>query len=386
MAQAFEENFARRGELGASVCVIHKGERVVDLWGGCADRKTGQPWERHTMGTVFSSTKGIAAAALLMLLDRGLYELDAPVADYWPEFAEHGKGTITVRTLLCHRAGLCALDAPLTLDDLEDPAKKAAAAAAQAPLWEPGTDQGYHAVTFGLYAAELFARLSGERLGTFIEREIRGPLGIDLYLGLPRALNERVSTLYRARPRTVLTEVIPRALSGLTYEGKVYRAVMKKGTCTHRAFANPPELGLKGIHNFNTPRVRGMELAWCNGVTNARGLATLYAALLGMAGPEPLVRRTTLEPVFERQSWAEPDRVLLKRMGFAQGFVKEERHLFSPNPRSFGHPGAGGALGWADPDAELAIGYVMNQMDFRIRSPRALALCHAAYRCVAHNN
>lgn len=382
--RVFEENFARRGECGASLCVWHDGEVVVDLWGGLRARKRKLMWERDTLATVFSSTKGLVALCFLMLADRGTVDYDAPVADYWPEFAHGGKQDITVRTLLNHRSGLVGIDEPITLDMLEnEPDEVARILAEQAPHWEPDTDQGYHGVTYGLYAAELFRRITGESIGSFLNREVAEPLGADVFIGLPPELEDRVATNYAAGPREVAFGVIPNLLFGRTTEGRVYRQVVR-GKDTAKAFANPKELGPQGIRNFNSPRVHQMELPWGNGIGNARGLCRVYSALAngGSIDGVELVKSASIEPIHERQSWADRDRVLRKPIGWSQGFVKEESNLFGPNSTGFGHPGAGGALGWCDPTARVAIGYALNKMDYRIRSLRALALCRAIYRCL----
>lgn len=378
---AFVQNVKRGGEIGAGLCITHRGETVVDLWAGVADRATGRPWGPDTLNVVFSVTKGMAATALLMLADRGLLDYDRPVAHYWPEFAAHGKEAITVRTLLCHRAGLVALDEPLTLDDFEQrPEKVARACAEQHPFWAPGTDQGYHGVTYGPYVAELFRRVAGESIGTFLAREVAGPLGADVYLGAPEHVRDRVATNYPVGKVEAATQVIPKLLLHRGTEGRVYRQVAFKGLAA-KAFGNPPELGAKGMNNWNDPRVQRLELPWANAVASARGLARVYAALAngGAVDGVRLVQPEVIEPLFARQSWSERDRILRRPMGWSQGFVKEGPAIFSPNLESFGHPGAGGSLGWCDPKARVSIGYVINRMGHHIRSPRALALCKALY-------
>jgi len=382
---AFAENFDARDEVGASLCVWHEGEKVVDLWGGVADPETGRPWEADTLGLVFSVTKGLSATALLMLADRGLLDHDVPVAHYWPGFAAAGKGDVRVRTLLNHRAGVCAIDAPLTLDDLEDPVHRVVPALeAQRPLWEPDTAQGYHGVSFGPYAAELFRRVAGKTLGTFLREEVAGPLGADVHLGLPASEEPRVARVIPSSTWTRLTRALPAGLLGYGVEGRILRAAVRPKTLTARAFANPKALGATGLSNFNTARVHRMELPWANGIVSARGLARVYAALAhgGSLDGVRLVSPEIVSEVMRRQSWG-MDRVLRKTMGFSLGFVKEEPHLFSPYREAFGHPGMGGSLGLADPPRHLAIGYVCNHMSWKLRSPRALALAHAIYRCVA---
>jgi len=386
----FEDNFMRRGEVGASLCVWHQGERVVDLWGGTRGKGDERPWEADTLTTVFSCTKGVASMALLKLIERGALELESPVAHYWPEFGVPAEGrgadeareakraTITVRTLLNHRSGLVGLRAPLTLDELED-LDLVATRLAQEPLaWLPGERQGYHAITYGLLVAELFRRASGEPIGDFIARELAEPIAADFFLGLPEAEVERCAPIIPNEPKDILTGIVPSLFKTHGNEGRFYRGALLGGA-GKLAFGQPEALGARGLKNFNTPRVRRLQLAWANGMSSARGLARLYQALL--AGE--LVDLSLIEPLKERQSWQERDEVIRKPMGFSQGFVKEQTSLFSPNTESFGHPGAGGALGWADPREGLAIGYVMNKMGYHVRSPRAVALCHAIYDSIA---
>ena len=385
VADTFAENFRRRGELGASFCAILDGEPVVDIWSGVADPATRAPWQTDTISTLFSATKGLAATGLLVAADRGKLDYDAPVTRYWPEFGRAGKGEITVRALLNHRAGVVGFDKPVALADFEErPERVREAMEAQSPVWSPDTDQGYHGVTFGPYAGELFRRAMGESLGVFLAREVFLPLGAEVHLGLPAALEPRVARMVPAPALERLTQGLPKLLFSRGLDGRVYRQAFHKHSDVRRAFAHPGDLGLRGLQNFNSPRVHGLELPWANGLGNARGLARLYAALAsgGEFDGVRVVRPETLTPLRERQSWVERDRVLRKPLGFAQGFIKEETQLFSPNPAAFGHPGAGGTLGFADPDARLGIGYVMNQMTHHIRSPRAIALCHSLYRCL----
>jgi len=378
---AFVANFAERGEIGAAVSVWHEGEKVVDLWAGTADVDTKRPWNEDTLGVLFSATKGLVATCLRMLADRGQLDIDAPVTRYWPEFGQKGKERVTVGTLLDHRAGLVGLDYPIGFDDLEDqPARVAPHLAAQAPAWEPGTAQGYHGVTFGLYAAELFRRVEGRTIGAFLRDEVAGPLGADVHMGIPDSLEPRVATLIPTS-REKFTRIIPAMILGYGVEGRIYRSALRRSSDTARAFANPSVLGIRGVPNFNLPRVHQMELPWANAVATASGLARVYAAMAhgGQIDDVRLVSPEALDEVKRRRSWA-MDRVLHKQMGFSLGFLKDEPHLFSPNRESFGHPGAGGALGWADPVRNVSIGYVMNRMSWRLRSPRAVALAQAVNR------
>lgn len=384
--RVFEENFTRRGEIGASLCVWYQGEQVIDLWGGTQVRGAEVPWEPDTLTTVFSCTKGVAAMCLLKLVEQGALDLEAPVSRYWPEFGvpvegpnaiperEKMRASLTVRTLLNHRAGLVGLRAPLSLDELEDLDVVAARLAREPLAWVPGEQQGYHAITYGLLVAELFRRVAGEQLGPYISRALAGPLGADFFMGLPPEEDGRCASIIPNELKDILTGVLPSLLTRQGNEGRFYRGALLGGA-GKLAFGQPAALGARGLKNFNTARVRRLQLAWANGMSNARGLARLYQGLLG----GEIVAPALLKPLQDRQSWQARDSVIRKPMGFSQGFVKEQTSLFSPNPESFGHPGAGGALGWADPREGLAIGYVMNKMGYHVRSPRAVALCHAIY-------
>jgi len=384
-AERFAAHVREGAEIGAGFAVFHRGRCVIDLWGGRADVARGQPWVRDTRIVVFSATKGLAAMALALLADRGQLAWDTPVATYWPGFAANGKQAISVRTLVNHRAGLVGLDEPLTMDDCVVPERRARLLRAledQRPAWEPGTSQGYHALTYGMYVRELFERIAGEDLGGFLRRELFEPLGAEVSLGTPAELDPRIATLYGISRSTRLVHLLAAAIRGRTTEGRIARAVLGRHSLPRAAFGNPPT-GREGIAVYNSPRVRRAALAWASATASAQGLARAYVPFAsgGVAFGRSYLRAATLVPIHARQSWSERDLVLQKPIGWSQGFVKEQPELFSPNPESFGHPGLGGALGWCDPVAELAIGYVTNRLDWRVRSPRALALCHALYAC-----
>lgn len=384
LRRVFGENFEKRGELGASLCVWHAGRKVVDLWGGHQDAKKTIAWQEDTINIVFSSTKGLVALCFLMLAERGDFSYEETVASYWPEFGEGDKESISIRTLLNHRSGLIAVDKPITLDSIgNDRGGVAAILAEQKPYWSSGEDQGYHGVTYGLYAGELFQRIAGVSLGSFLATEVAAPLQADVHLGLAAEHAARVGPIVPASTKDKLLGVLPRLIFDRGTEGRVYRQIVM-GKETAKAFANPKELGPLGIQNFNRPDVHALELPWCNAIASARGLAKVYAALAngGELDGVRIAASESIRPVQERQSWSEQDRILRKPMGWSQGFVKEADNMFSPNRESFGHPGAGGALGWCDPIANLSIGYVPNKMSFHIRSPRARALAQAAYRCI----
>lgn len=385
VAEQFAAQLRDRSEIGAGLAVYHHGRCVVDLWGGHADVAHARPWAADTRIVVFSVTKGLAAMALALLADRGQLDWDAPVATYWPGFAAAGKHAITVRTLVDHRAGLLGLDVPLTMDDCLLPDRRdrlVAALEQQRPAWEPGTLQGYHAITFGMYVRELFERITGEDLGAYLQAQLFDPLAADVSLGTPPEVDARIATLYPPRMATRVLRMFGAALRGGTAEARMFRAVLARRSFPRAAFGNPRQ-GRDGVAEYNDPRVRRAVLAWASATASARGLARAYVPFAsdGAAFGRRYLSPATLAPVLMRQGWSDCDLVLQKPIGWSHGFVKEETTMFSPNPEAFGHPGMGGALGWCDPTAGLAIGYVMNRMDWRIRSPRAVALCHALYAC-----
>ena len=383
--RAFADNF-KHGEVGASFAVYRRGELVVDLWAGLANVEKQTPWERDTIGILFSSTKGLASTVLLRLHDQGKLDYDAKVTDYWPEFGQNGKEGVTVRTLLCHRSGLTGIETPLDLDDLESPQKKAEAVEQQRLFWPPGSQQGYNAISYGLYAAELARRITGESLAETFRKEVAEPLGADLHIGLDPKHDHRMATLYPAGRRDKIRTILPNVLFKRSPEGKTYRRYIANydGGFVRKAFGQPEVLGITGANNFNLPRVHRMELAWGGGIGNARGLAKVYGALAngGTLDGHTLVSPGVIEPLTRRDSWTDRDRVLNRPMGFTLGYVKENPGIFGPSTRAFGHPGAGGVLGWCDPDANLSIGYVMNKMHLNLRSPRAMRVANAVYACL----
>jgi len=354
------------------------------VWGGLADTRRGVPWERDTRAMVFSVTKGFAAMALHLLADRGLLDFDAPVATYWPGFARGGKERLTVRTLLNHRGGLAWIDTPLTLEEcIEDSGRDKVldAIERQRPAWAPEASQGYHAITFGLYARELFERVAGEPLDDFLRRELFEPLGSDVYLGAPMSFDAKTATLYP--PRTgerIAKTVFNTLLFPRSTEAKITRGSLSLESKQRKAFLNPA-VGGRGLDRFNEIDVRRATLAWVSATASAHGVARSYLPFAsgGTHDGRRYLKPETIEPVHRRQGWQEVDEILQKPIGWSEGFLKEERHLFSPVPQSFGHAGMGGSLGWCDPVHDLAWGYVMNRMDWRVRSPRALNLCHAIY-------
>lgn len=369
--RAFAENL--RLERGAAVAVEAGGELVVDLWAG--EAAPGRPWAADTLCTVFSATKGLVATAFLALIDQGLVEVEAPVARYWPAFAQAGKQDITVRQLLEHRAGLAWVERPLDLETLADLPALAAVLAAQAPVLPPGT-QAYGATAWGKYAAVLYWQITGETVGRWLGRLGRERMGLDLHLGLAPAHAGRVASLVPPGAGDLALHVAPSFVGGRDHDARIYRAALRPRSPTAQAIANPPRLGRKHLHRLCAPEVLEVELPWVGAVATASALARWYGALARDGAP--LVSPRAARLPYGRVPLVE-DRVVHKRLAWSYGFLKEEPGMFSPTGEGYGHPGAGGSIGWAEPGARVGIGYVMNRLDPRLRSPRTLRLSRAVW-------
>lgn len=364
--EAFAANFATLGDRGAAVTVYRDGHKVVDLWGGTRDVDGTEPWERDTAQIVRSATKGVAAAVLLLLAQRGQLDPDAPVGAYWPEYKAHGKEHTRVRHLLAHRAGVPAVDRPLTPAEAADPDLTAAAVAAQTPAWEPGAEHGYHAQTYGWLTGELVRRVTGRTIGRWIADELAGPLDLDLWVGLPESVAGRVG-------RVAQTEA-PATPGGLKTRPKraVSDAYADPGSLTRRAFA-----AITPMPDENDPAYRAAVLPASNGIATADGLARFYAALIGEVDGVRLFTPETLAAARSEQS-AGPDRVLVVNTRFGLGYMLHGGASPLLSPGSFGHPGRGGALGFADPESGIAFGYVTNGFRKSVTAdPRAQALIRA---------
>ncbi|HZP46132.1 MAG TPA: serine hydrolase domain-containing protein [Candidatus Binataceae bacterium] len=365
---AFAENFAKRGEVGAAVSVVVDGRCVVDLWGGHADKAKTTPWNRDTIVNVWSTTKGLCAMCAHRLADQGKLDLDVPVANYWPEFAAAGKGSIKVTQLLNHKAGLAAIRAPLQLDDVFNWTRVTEELARQEPWWTPGSKHGYHAITFGWLVGEVVRRVSGKSLGTYFRDEIARPLGAEAYIGIGPEFDARTAEIIFAPPPQ-------------PGEPNLFAEMLKDPTSVSAmAIFNPP--ALFQATTTNSRAWRAAEIPGANGHANARGLARIYGAL-ARGGEIDGIRVLSARQIgrcYTEQSNG-PDAVLPITTRFSLGFMlSQPEAMLGPNPRAFGHPGAGGSLGFADPDAKVGFGYVMNQMSSEaLMDPRPKALIDAIY-------
>ncbi|KAF4405432.1 MULTISPECIES: serine hydrolase domain-containing protein [Streptomyces] len=373
---AFIRNFAERGERGAAVSVHQGGRPVVDLWAGTADPYGTEPWAEDTVQVLRSAGKGVAAAVPLMLHQRGQLDLDAPAGTYWPEFKAAGKERVLVRHLLNHRAGVPVLDSPLTPDEALDGVSGPAAVAAQAPVWEPGAAHGYHAQTFSWLLTELVRRVTGRSLGRWIAEEISGPLGLDLWIGLPQSRQHRAGRIADVEAPA------PPAAAGLRVRPRqsVADAYRDPESLTRRAFT-----AIDPLPDENTTAYRAAELPASNGTGTARSLSRFYAALIGTVpgARRPLFVPATLTMARTEES-AGPDRVLVVPTRFGLGHMLHGPACPLLGSGSFGHPGRGGSLGFADPESGLAFGYVTNGLQRSVTAdPRAQALIRALRGCAS---
>jgi CubicO group peptidase (beta-lactamase class C family) len=370
--ETFVENFVRRGELGGACCAFHHGEKVVDLWGGIRNKQTGEPWEQDTLVVVHSATKGLAAMTLAIAHSRGWLDYEQPVSSYWPEFAQHGKERITVRQLLAHQAGLFAIDEPVDRSVIADLDRLAIVLARQKPVWEPGTRQAYHGLTLGFYEGELLRRVDPQQrsLGQFFQDEIATPLGEDFYIRLPEAIpNSRLATLVPPGPIDMLLGFPLRlALAAFNPRSNIYRALG----------ANP---GTGVYQDERSIYARNLEVPAGGGVGTARAIARAYS-VFATGGHELGLRNETLEllaapPISPKRGFYDE---CLKSRGirFSLGFAKPSASFPFGSPSSFGSPGAGGSLGFADPIVEVGYAYVTSKMGTRLNGdPRDKALREA---------
>ncbi|HEY8699034.1 MAG TPA: serine hydrolase domain-containing protein [Rhizomicrobium sp.] len=363
--EAFRDNFEKRGEPGAALAVSLDGRPVVDLWGGWADRARSTPWQRDTLVNVFSVSKAFCAICALRLVERGLVDLDAPLAECWPEFAACGKETITLRHVLSHRAGMAAVRRELPDGAALEWETITRALAEQKPWWEPGRAHGYHVNTFGFLVGEVVRRVTGKTLGTMLREEIARPLGADIHIGLAAREHSRVAEF-------------------LWPSGTLPRPSIETDLDLMRwnAYWNPP--GISGSNWVNKAAWRLAEIPSTNGHATARGIARVYAALANWGaidGIRILDEPTLHAALIEHSNGT--DLVSGRQTCFGLGFqlTHPERPL-GPNAGAFGHFGAGGALGFCDPDADIAFGYVTCDMGPRWQNPRNRALIDAVFGCV----
>jgi len=356
--EIFVENLKNGSEIGGAVAFTLDGKSVVDLWGGYQDKNQARPWESDTLVNVYSTTKGMTAICAHQLVEKGLLDLSKPVAHYWPEFSAQGKENLPVHYLLSHRAGLPAVKDPLPEGTIYDWERFTAALAAQEPWWEPGTQHGYHAITFGHLVGELIRRVSGQTVGTYFKENIAGPLDADFYIGVGPEFDSRISDLHGTMASSDPSAEMPDLPEPIR---QFMRDMSDPSTMTGAAFNNPPIP--EGA--VNSRAWRQAEIPAANGHGTARALARIYGALArgGEVDGIRLLETETIDRAITQQADG-PDAVLGGiPMRFGLGFMLRSMIMpLSPSPRAFGHPGAGGSIGMADPDAGVGFGYTMNKM------------------------
>ena len=382
IVEVFEQNFELHDEVGAGFSVYLEGEEVVNLTGGVAD-DAGRPYDEDTLQLIFSSTKGATAVCANLLVERGELDIDAPVVQYWPEFGAHGKGDIPVSWLLCHKSGLITTDRRMSFDEALDWDVVVEALADSHPRWEPGTQHGYHAVTYGWLVGEVVRRVSGKSLGQFFADEVAAPLGLDFWIGLPEDRFDRVSPLI---PMSVALGVAtspdgPADGSSALGLDELLTQFLGPDNLIGPALSAPGG-ALGPEHVWNDPRLWAAQVPAANGVTNAPGLARMYAALVGEVDGVRLLEKETVDRAIAPRVEG-PDAVLMVPIPFGLGFMLNSDPMPIIGGRSFGHFGAGGSVGLADPDRHLAAGYVMNKMLFGMNGDaRSQALLSTVDRIV----
>lgn len=371
--ETFRENFLARGEIGACVCVTHRGRTVVDLWGGIAVPKTGAPWERDTICVVFSCTKGAAALCAHHLAERGKLDLHAPVEAVWPAFAAHGKAGTTAAMMLAHTAPVPHVREPVKPGGYADFDYMVERVAVEEAWWEPGTRQGYHGITFAWTAGNMVRLAAGKPLGAYFRETFARPLGLDFHIGLPESEETRVARLVAPDP------------AEMNLQARFTRAVMTPGSLANLFLTN------NGGADFNSREMHAAELGSASGMTNARGLAGLYAPFANGGGG--YLRPETIARMRRVSGATHMDATLQQPMRFGLGFMAAMDNRAAGGDSlimgegAFGHVGMGGSVGFADPEAELSFGYVMNRMGSGILlNARGQGLVDAAYRSLGYKS
>jgi CubicO group peptidase (beta-lactamase class C family) len=373
----FRENFEKFGELGAAVSVWQNAKPIVDLYGGFCDARHERPWEADTLVLVWSATKGIGSACVLHVLQEHRINIDRRVAEFWPEFAQAGKEKITLSQLLSHQAGLCALDMRV---DILDYGAVIRGLEVQTPLWPPGTAHGYHARTFGFLLDELVRRIAGKTLSHYWREVFAEPLGLDFWIGLPEEENRRVATVYAAKTPKGFGAEPKNRQSGSDF----YVDLVTPGTLARKAFTSP--YGLNSISRMNTPENRTQQIVSFGGIGSASALAKFYSMLANGGKLDGQIFFSEETITWMTTTLADGmDRVFQIPTAFSAGFMKDPRNtsrrMFGPSQSAFGHPGAGGANAFADPENRISFAYVMNQMEQQLLpNEKSLRLVDAIYR------
>jgi CubicO group peptidase (beta-lactamase class C family) len=368
---AFERNFSEHDEIGAAVAVWVEGELVVDLCGGWADAARTKPWKQDTLASIYSGTKGLTSTCIHLLVDRGELDLNAPVAEYWPEFGQAGKERITLGLVMSHRSGVIGPRERLTPEQTLDWDLVCDKLAGAEPWWEPGSAQGYHMVSFGFILGEVVRRVTGRTIGQYLRTEIAEPIGIDVHIGLPEAEHHRCAEMVNKPYVSDIFADLPRAAATLADHPLTAASVTSD-------FVPDDELGRRSIERW-----RAAEFPGTNGHVSALGLATFYNAL----AEEKLLSRELMDVVRVSQGGLEPDLCLGPRVadhGWGLGYMLNQRAVNGPNPHIFGHGGSGGSFGFVDLEHRIGYCYVMNQFDATKANadPRSVAMSNEVYRAL----
>jgi CubicO group peptidase (beta-lactamase class C family) len=377
LRDAFEQNFDQRGEVGASVCLSVNGETLVDLWGGTRNVETGDSWTEDTVSIVFSCTKAATAICAHILIDRGQLDLNALVTDYWPAYGKHGKDKTTVAMMLNHESGLPALRDPVKPGGFLDWDYMVQRMEDEVPFWEPGTRNGYHMVNFGWTVGELVRRVSGKSLGQFFADEVAGPTGADFWIGVPEGFDRPIADILPYAPK-----------AGDQFNDFTLALLGDPTSIQALSFLN------NGGWNTNAPESHRAEIGGAGGVSNARGQVAMYTPLATNDGR--LVSAERLAHMSMVTTATHQDATLLAPTRFGPGFMKSMDNRGRPNgdqmsailgERAFGHVGAGGSIGFADPECGLAFSYTMNQMGQGLLvNDRGQSVIDAAYRALGYTS
>lgn len=360
VADAFRANFENFGEIGASVAVYQGGQLMVDLWGGVADPDSGRAWGRDTCTIVYSVTKGATATVLHRLAQEGTIDLNERVAHYWPAFGVAGKDAVTVRQLFSHQVGLPHLEEQLSGEELFDIDRVAALLAAQTPIWEPGTAHGYHALTYGWLAHGFFTAATGESTGSLFRRLIAEPLSLDFWIGVPPSTRVDYAPLVNGEISAIDLDSIPDPEMRAGIE-TLMAAMGDPNSLFSRVLSTNGALPTPDGPTWNAPEIRAGEQPAAAGVTNARSLGKMYAATVSEVDGTRLLTEQTVRDATQVEAEG-PDQVLLSPSKFGVGYQLHSDTTQLLSPASFGHMGAGGALGFADPDHQIGFGYVQNML------------------------
>ena len=373
------ENLWSDIEVGAALCVYEHGVPVIDLWGGFHDQGMSTLWQANSLVNVYSTTKGMAAIAIAILVDEQKLDYDAPVADYWPEFAQAGKADVTIAQLLSHQAGLCGVDTKLEVEDLYDWEKMIRLLEQQTPMWPLGTGAGYHAVTWGYLPGELVRRVTGMTLGEFFNQRVAEPLKADCYIGLPESEFARCATLIGPN-RARKTSVDPAQSAADNPNEPIQKP--KMSALYAASLLNP---SISPFKHACSDVWRKAEIAASNGHASARGISKIYAAMAlgGELNGTKILSKAALERANKVEVEGIEDKVLGGKIRRSRGFILNTDNAYGPNLAAFGHAGAGGSLGFADPATGIGFAYVMNQMQSdNSQLPRSQRLVNALYGCL----